>query len=532
MLIPVTDGTSVDIQNADPLFTHRLGFRSLTGVSTLHAATRLYKTSVENAHDGDDDVENNKADNILLELSHDDVSRLMTAFEGLISRVRTRYDELMATQSSSSLSKTDRRELRALTPIVESHVRLTRINDELVETKGLVNDASSDDELKQLASEELAILQGKVYTLSIHFIDRLLQTNVSYLDSTTGAANSGDDDAAGQQRQKKQQKEKEKGDKNESNNNNSDEDDNAEDYLSSSAVLVEIRAGTGGDEAALFAAELVDMYINYAKYNNWTYHIVSKSDTELKGTRETILRLSSTLSDVNLLSELSCEAGVHRVQRVPRTESQGRIHTSTASVAILPDVSGMKQSVLCVEDLVKPNEIRVDSYRASGAGGQHVNTTDSAVRVTHLPTGLVATCQDERSQHRNRAVAMQTLASKLLAQRLQRMADKQVSHRRAQLGAHNIGERSDRIRTYNYQQRRVTDHRVNVDDMKSLVRICPSVTGVVTQNKSFPLQMVLQGQVYLHRINKLVQQTHKLNKLAFLLSYLSTLTLSVIAFFF
>jgi peptide chain release factor 1 len=214
-------------------------------------------------------------------------------------------------------------------------------------------------------------------------------------------------------------------------------------------VFVEIRAGTGGDESALFAGALFRMYTRFAERHRWRVELVSASPAELGGYKEVIARIAGQ----GAYSKLKFESGGHRVQRVPETEAQGRIHTSACTVAVIPEADPI------ADITISPADIRVDTFRASGAGGQHVNKTDSAIRITHLPTGLVVECQDDRSQHRNRAQAMAVLASRLLDRERQERQQKEASMRKTMVGS---GDRSERIRTYNFPQGRVTDHRINL----------------------------------------------------------------------
>ena len=224
-------------------------------------------------------------------------------------------------------------------------------------------------------------------------------------------------------------------------------------------LYLEVRAGTGGDEAALFAGDLLRMYLRYAERRRWQVEVLSEHAGEKGGCKEAVVRVEGR----GAYSRLKFESGTHRVQRVPETESQGRIHTSAATVAILPELDEIDSIEL------NPADLRIDTYRSSGAGGQHVNKTDSAIRITHLPTGTVVECQDERSQHKNKARAMSLLKARLLDAAQSQQAAVQAQERRLQVGS---GDRSQRIRTYNFPQGRVTDHRINL----TLYRL-PEVLG-------------------------------------------------------
>ncbi|MES9904995.1 MAG: peptide chain release factor 1 [Sedimenticola sp.] len=229
-------------------------------------------------------------------------------------------------------------------------------------------------------------------------------------------------------------------------------------------IFLEIRAGTGGAEAALFTGDLLRMYLRYAEQQGWRTETISESQGEQGGYKEIICRITGR----DVYSHLKFESGTHRVQRVPETESQGRIHTSACTVAILPEAEAIDE----VE--INSNDLRIDTYRASGAGGQHVNKTDSAVRITHLPSGIVVECQDERSQHKNKARALSLLQARLLSGLQQQQHSEQAAVRKLQVGS---GDRSERIRTYNFPQNRITDHRINL----TIYKLDEVLTGVLGQ---------------------------------------------------
>ena len=246
-------------------------------------------------------------------------------------------------------------------------------------------------------------------------------------------------------------------------------------------LILEIRAGTGGDEAALFAADLFRVYTRYAERRNWKYKVMDSSDTGIGGIKEAIVSIQGK----GAFGMLKYESGVHRVQRVPKTETSGRVHTSAATIAVLPEAED-------VDIEVNDSDLKIDTYRASGAGGQHVNKTESAIRITHIPTGLVVTCQDESSQHKNRAAALKVLKSRLLASEQEKVAAERAAERRSLV---STGDRSAKIRTYNFPQGRVTDHRINFTSYKLNEILDGDITEVIEKLKIAEQQELMASDI-------------------------------------
>ncbi len=242
-------------------------------------------------------------------------------------------------------------------------------------------------------------------------------------------------------------------------------------------LILEIRAGTGGEEAALFAADLYRVYMRYAERNNWAFKVMNSNDTGIGGMKEVIVSMKGDRA----YGMLKYESGVHRVQRVPKTETSGRVHTSAATVAVLPEAED-------VDIEVNSADLKIDTYRASGAGGQHVNKTESAIRITHIPTGLVVTCQDESSQHKNRAAALKVLKSRLLAAEQEKAAAERAEERKSLV---STGDRSAKIRTYNFPQGRVTDHRINFTTYRLQEILDGNITEIIEQLKIAEQQELL-----------------------------------------
>lgn len=321
----------------------------------------------------------------------------MTVKAEFWQKAQERFDELssaLSGQIDPSSRQKLQKEYSFLASILEKHTEIIELQKELDDLK--VQADSSDSEMKTLFEEEIEIISSRCHEVEKELDERMFPP----------------------------------------------------DELDQRSAFIEIRPGAGGQEAALFVGDLMRMYTNYALKKGWRVTPMTITPTDLGGYKEIVLEVSGK----SAYGYLKYEAGVHRVQRVPATETQGRVHTSTATVAILPEAKEVDISI-------DPADLRIDVFRASGAGGQHVNTTDSAVRITHIPTGVVVSCQDERSQHKNKAKAMKILQSRILAAEKEKQDAEQSKLRKDMVGS---GNRSEKVRTYNYPQNRVTDHQVDI----------------------------------------------------------------------
>ncbi|MAV29094.1 MAG: peptide chain release factor 1 [Legionellales bacterium] len=354
---------------------------------------------------------------------------IQTKLDQIVARrdqLQSQLSDQHVTQDMDQFQKLSR-ELHHIQPIADAYERYCQVQEQLVAAESMLNDEVSGSEMRVMVQDEMNSLRQELITVldDIHVL--LIPV---------------------------------------------DPDDDKNIYL-------EIRAGTGGDEASLFAGDMFRMYQIFAQTQGWRWQVVSSTLSDQGGFKEVVVHVTGQ----SVFAKMKYESGTHRVQRVPQTESQGRIHTSACTVAILPESDEIDQVTL---DL---SEIRVDTYRSSGAGGQHVNTTDSAVRLTHLPTNIVVECQDERSQHKNKARAFSLLQAKILQVQKEKQQQERSEQRRLQVGS---GDRSERIRTYNFPQGRVTDHRVNLTLYK--------------------LELILEGQLLL--LVEPLQQQDSADKIA------------------
>lgn len=319
-----------------------------------------------------------------------------------LAKIADKYEELTALLSQPDIINNSRKlqdlskEQAKIQPIFEMYHKLTDKNQEFEDNSQMASDPEEDPEMRDLAKIEIKRLKEEIEALNAEAQVLLLPK---------------------------------------------DPDDEKN-------TILEIRAGTGGDEAALFVADLFRMYQKFAEHNRWKFEVMNSHTTGIGGFKEVAISIEGK----NVYSRLKFEAGTHRVQRVPTTETQGRVHTSAVTVAVLPEADD-------IDVVINQTELRVDTYRSQGAGGQHVNTTDSAIRITHLPTGVVVTCQEERSQTKNKAKAMKHLKAKLYEIQVETAASEEAQMRKKMVGS---GDRSERIRTYNYPQGRITDHRIGL----------------------------------------------------------------------
>lgn len=352
------------------------------------------------------------------------MARVLTDWQKIYSRHEDLSNELVSPALENSKRHVLQKEFSYISTLISRHQELERLSKSLESSKEQLKDVQ-DAELKGMFEEEIKDFESQVKAKEDEIEDLLFPP----------------------------------------------------DPLDERSIFLEIRAGTGGQEAALFASDLLRMYTNYALKKGWKVAVASSSTTDLGGFKEIILHIEGK----GVYGKLKKESGVHRVQRVPKTETSGRIHTSTATVAVLPEAEE-------VDLTINPSDLRIDVYRASGAGGQHVNTTDSAVRITHIPTGVVVACQDERSQHKNKAKAMKMLQSRLLSAQKEKQDTEISQKRKEQIGT---GERSEKVRTYNFPQNRISDHQIEL-----------------TLNK---LDMILEG--YLDEIVDALQEHSKQERL-------------------